>query len=516
MTVNDRIDQLSLEIRSLQLSREHKGISTASEWVTSLRTEGSLATSSVSLNSFLEGCAVNWWPTADVAAFPTYGTLESAICQPFVTARINEIVACAGQVHPKKQFLIPGTSPYAEATEHVDFRSIPVDGHSVVSYSGRKPDIVCYNGVRRGACAITLLGDVKGCGAMNRDFPEAEVGHILDMATDLLSKEQFARPFLFCFLTDGCKFQYFRCTRSQHGDRIRYEQSALFSGEYGWQVRYENCFLSDFFFNLDLSFYQQIFFGLLIIPVEDLGFVTFDVPNFQLLEGLGKGRFSTVFSCHPTQSNDIFVMKVFMGDTRHMAEKERDVLNSLSGGGVTNTPMFRELFVQANFSALILTPLGVSVLPCPLSAQVTPNMLVTLLQVVQKAHDLNWIHRDIKPDNIYLDNQNTSRIILNDWSSAVPAGFECDYVGTRLFADGPNALNKHTPDNRLDLRSLVKTVFCLLKQRIPSVEDNEVAVREYWDKVTLQFPLFRKAMDLADAGTADTYEKLAELFVNTL
>lgn len=253
---------------------------------------------------------------------------------------------------------------------------------------------------------------------------------------------------------------------------------------------------------------------MLIAPVEDLGFVTFDVPNWQLLDGLGKGRFSSVFSCRAPQSNDVVVMKVFRGDTMHMAETERNVLNSLSGGGVTNTPTFRALFVQASFRALILTPLGMSVLPCPISVYVTPNMLVTLLQVVQKAHGLNWIHRDIKPDNIYLDREDASRIILNDWSSAVRADVECDYVGTRLFADGPNALNRHKPENRLDLRSLVKTAFCLSKQRIPTVEDSAVAVREYWDRVKLQFPLFRKAMDLADAGTADSYDKLAELFAN--
>lgn len=205
--------------------------------MTSLRAEGSLAVNSVTFDSFLEGCAVNWWPTADVAAFPPVGASESTTCQPFVTARINEIVACAGQVHRKKHFRIPGTSPYVQATEHVDFRSILVDGHAVVSYSGRMPDIVCYNGVRRGGCSITLLGDVKGCGARNRDFPEAEVGHILDMATDLMTKEQFTRTVLFCFLTDGYRFQYFRCTRSQHGDEIRYEQSAVYGGELGWQVR---------------------------------------------------------------------------------------------------------------------------------------------------------------------------------------------------------------------------------------------------------------------------------------
>jgi len=55
-----------LQLKALQISREHKGISTASEWVTSLRAEGSLAVGTHSLDTFLEEHAVNWWPTADV------------------------------------------------------------------------------------------------------------------------------------------------------------------------------------------------------------------------------------------------------------------------------------------------------------------------------------------------------------------------------------------------------------------------------------------------------------------
>jgi hypothetical protein len=204
--------------------------------VTSLRAEGSLAVGSLSLDTFLEEHAVSWWPTADVTAFPPVGAMETASCQPYVTARINEIANCGDQVHRKKQIRIPGTSAYVKDSVRVDFRSIPVDGHAVVSYSGRSPDIPCYNGVRRGGCSITMLGDVKGCGPRNKDFPEAEVGHILDMGTDLMTKEQFTRTTLYCFLTDGFRFQFFRCSRSQQGDGIRYEQSAVYGGEHGWQV----------------------------------------------------------------------------------------------------------------------------------------------------------------------------------------------------------------------------------------------------------------------------------------
>ena len=123
--------------------------------------------------------------------------VETATSHPYVAARINEIANCGGQVHRKKHIRIPGTSACVKNSFHVDFRSIPVDGHAVVSYSGRSPDIPCYNGVRRGGCSIAMLGDVKGCGPRNKDFLEAEVGHVLDMGIDLMTKEQFTRTTLY-------------------------------------------------------------------------------------------------------------------------------------------------------------------------------------------------------------------------------------------------------------------------------------------------------------------------------
>jgi trehalose-6-phosphate synthase len=81
-----------------------------------------------------------------------------------------------------------------------------------------------------------VLGDVKGCGPRHKDFPEEEIGEILDMGKGILNKEQFTRTTLICFLTDGYRFQFFRCTRSERGSNISFEQSAVYGGESGWKV----------------------------------------------------------------------------------------------------------------------------------------------------------------------------------------------------------------------------------------------------------------------------------------
>jgi hypothetical protein len=210
-------------------------MSTAAQWVRNLRERGDLGNSQA-FQRFLEERAVSWWPTANVRKFPAVSAMETVTCQPFVTARIAEL---NGRVHEKKIFRIPGTSTYKKNAFSVILHSQPVDSHETSSFSNRKPDIPCYNGDRRGGCAITILGDVKGCAARNKDFSEAEVGHILDMGSELLNKEQFSRSALICFLTDGYRFQFFKCERTRGSD-LTYIQSVVYGGQRGWQVSQSN------------------------------------------------------------------------------------------------------------------------------------------------------------------------------------------------------------------------------------------------------------------------------------
>ena len=235
--IGNDIDQIQRELRRLRINQQPAGVSTTAQWVGQLREDHQLEGNVPGLQSFLESRAVSWWPTAEVPVFPTPSATETITCQPFVTARIDEIMRCGGRVHSKKKGMRwPGTSYYSRSDLQVVWHSQPVDGHAVVSFSNRKPDITCYNGDRRGGCSITLLGDVKGCAPRNRGFRDDEVGQVLSMGRDLMTKEQFTRTCLYCFLTDGFRFQFFRCYKAQQGGAINYEISAVYGGEKGWQV----------------------------------------------------------------------------------------------------------------------------------------------------------------------------------------------------------------------------------------------------------------------------------------
>lgn len=243
--------------------------------------------------------------------------------------------------------------------------------------------------------------------------------------------------------------------------------------------------------------------------MEELGFSRLEIPNWQMISGLGCGRFSSVFSVRQMNTaNKICAVKVFREAHMAMAEAEKAILERLHSASVGNIPIVEDIFIEETFSALVVSPVGNPVLPCGACEDITPAMMQTLLNVVRQTHRVGLIHRDIKPDNIFLDSNNSTRIILSDWSSAAPTGVETSYVGTPLFGDPPGLFNRHVPTPSLDLRSLVRTAFCLSKQRLPPVDNNHTEAAQYWREIASNYSQFKRALDLASEAN---YDELAIL-----
>jgi hypothetical protein len=227
---------LHQEFRALKISLGNAGVRTKSAFVKDIRANKTLKANSPDLNSFLESSAVKWWLSAQVAPFPSENAAQLETCQPFVSQMIEEIENIINndlKVYREKNDFTE--SFWKKGTLKVQFLSQPVNCHNTFSFATRKPDIVCYDGFRRGACAITMFGDVKCCAARNNDFPDSEIGQALEMGMDLLKKEQFTRVTLFCFLTDGFRFQFFKCNRIDD-DKFTFDQSSVYEGVIGWQV----------------------------------------------------------------------------------------------------------------------------------------------------------------------------------------------------------------------------------------------------------------------------------------
>ena len=110
----------------------------------------------------------------------------------------------------------------------------------------RKSDVVFYDTGKTGELSIVFLGDVKQRQHGDNDFRDDEKGHILDLMTHLLTEIQIHRKYLFGFLTDGLRFQFFKAFRAETSAPINYSMSQVYDGGFdGWQVTFE-------------SFYQYI------------------------------------------------------------------------------------------------------------------------------------------------------------------------------------------------------------------------------------------------------------------
>lgn len=224
---SSRLLAIERDLLHLKIAQTHHGVSTEAEWAQDLKTQGRLSYDQ-SFQNFLEASKYSYWPTDQLpATFPVLKSSESDVCQPFVDDVINLIAADKGfRINTDGQFF---SKPSSLNSLHTI-----TSAHDKVSYSARKPDVVIYNGNLKGACAMSIVGDVKGCRSTT-DFPDAEVGHILDMSKVLLDEHQFSRTLLYSFLTDGYRFQFFRCCKDSTGS-FEFKASSVFTGLDGWQV----------------------------------------------------------------------------------------------------------------------------------------------------------------------------------------------------------------------------------------------------------------------------------------
>jgi hypothetical protein len=228
--LKSQVDALQFQFNlGMKFNQDKHGATSYADWTRHLRETNSLSCTP-EFQGWLHRCSVStWWPTHHVESFPELGQIESEHCQPFVSSMIASLQT--NQIH---QLLADGSGYDSRpSTLHPSPPNDIQDAFNRVSFNRRKPDIVLYKVGQRGACSITMLGDVKGR-TSDRDFPDEEIGRILDMSKELMTDHQFLRQSLICFLTDGYRFQFFRCNKCDGS--FAFHSSAVYTGVRGWQV----------------------------------------------------------------------------------------------------------------------------------------------------------------------------------------------------------------------------------------------------------------------------------------
>lgn len=230
------------------------------------------------------------------------------------------------------------------------------------------------------------------------------------------------------------------------------------------------------------------------------------VPDYVLTDVLGSGRSCSVYLGHredvPAEKR---VIKIF--NCAEDYRSEADALTALSGSGA-RVPVIHDHNEER--LVLIVGPVGIPVRPVPGGRPVSGQQLASLVETLEKAHVLGIVHRDVKPQNIFLttDSDTDDCIMLNDWGSSCLRDSQQTFVGTYGYCD-PRAqgqvLGRCTAD--ADLRGLVRTAFVMYTGLAPP-HDRKFA-EEFWAGWFIDGTIWWRAMDCADRLD---YDELRVLF----
>lgn len=237
---------------------------------------------------------------------------------------------------------------------------------------------------------------------------------------------------------------------------------------------------------------------LVTIDEEDEGDeIELIADKYILHEELGKGSFGTVYRSTDHNNNEYAIKFEDKSDLKEHLAKEYLIYSSLKKS--RNFPKIYHYGEYKNSRILVMQRLGVSLKQLFtnrnyfFNMNTISNIAVQVLYRLQELHDKGWLHQDIKPENILIDNTLGQKIYLVDYGTS---GFWWDnehkthveevhsnkIVGTARYS----SLGNHKGINqsrRDDLESLGYMLVYFIKKRLPWQGISTKTFRQKWREV---------------------------------
>lgn len=376
-----------------------------------------------------------------------------------------------------------------------------------------KPDVTI---ARSGTARHQLCGvDVVNCGEFkwgerkNALLTGENLGQCIQQG-DTVLQCQPVRPYLFTYLADESGVVFLKFIGGKLDSAKFHFRSLLFSGVVPW---------------------TEAIPWLLATIVGDCQSYTMPrlSAGYYFTRYLGRGASGVVYEVKgPAGAGDGtgVVAKVFTVGT---PTAEREVLAELGRAGVPNTPRLHEAEVGLDpcASHLLLTPLCVN---AP-DVVFTANHALEILSALQGAHDLGYVHRDVRPANIMFHDDSAHLI---DWSFAVKTSeltAPVSFAGTTRCAHGDllraafgasGGAYRYLPKPSDDFHAWVRACYLLAFPRLDkflrriagSEAHPDVAnLINFWNNVFGCSPLWA---ELRDAASVCDVGNLARLIMGLL
>lgn len=144
--------------------------------------------------------------------------------------------------------------------------------------------------------------------------------------------------------------------------------------------------------------------------------------KYTLHEKLGEGSFGTVYRATDFENNDYAIKFEDKSDKKKHLLRENKIYNTLAQ--LQGFPMKYYYGEYKNCRVLVLDKLGNSLKKIfhnnrqKFNINTVGNIAVQLLYRLEELHKKGWLHQDIKPENILIDNSVGKKLYLVDYGTS--------------------------------------------------------------------------------------------------
>ena len=211
---------------------------------------------------------------------------------------------------------------------------------------------------------------------------------------------------------------------------------------------------------------------------------------YEILAAIGAGGMGEVYKAKDTRLDRMVAIKVLPEDVAKNPDSLARFEREAKAVAALNHPNITGIFdigrvddtAYAVMELLEGESLRTRLMEGPLAPRLTTELAVQMAHGLAAAHDKGVIHRDLKPDNIFLgetDDDDTIPVKLLDFGIAKLASTEPrlertatgTMIGTPTYI-APEQARGYAIDHRVDIYSLGALAFELITGRTPFIADN--------------------------------------------